>query len=155
MGIFAGALIPIGAHAGENLGIVHLACYSNVYGYCFRRVTSAPLQDFEASAPDGCVVGVMGEHGSGVSKLLRLAAGLAAPEMGRVERSGAARWLGPQDALIGRGGDGRRAGVADRGDVAAHGLAQAKAAIELDGLRRAGKTALVARRRRAAAAPGR
>ena len=112
----------------------------------FGRVTSAPLEEFEASAPDGCVVGVVGEHGSGVSQLLRVAAGLAAAEMGRVERSGAARWLGPQDALtLDAAATGGARVLLIEGTFAAHGwLAQAKAAIELDRLRRAGVTALVA-----------
>ena len=112
----------------------------------FARVTSAPLNAFEASAPDGCVIGLVGEDDSGVRQLLRVGAGLEEPAGGRIERSGAARWIGPQDALalspaaLG----GSRVLLID-GTFAAHGrLAQAKAAIELDRLRRAGITALVA-----------
>ena len=65
----------------------------------FRRVTSGPLQCFEATAPDGVVVGIIGENGSGKRQLLRLAAGEERAASGSVERSGAVRRLGPDDAL--------------------------------------------------------
>ncbi|HWB83641.1 MAG TPA: Wzt carbohydrate-binding domain-containing protein [Bryobacteraceae bacterium] len=65
----------------------------------FRRVTSGPLHDFDAAAPDGAIIGVIGEDGSGKTHLLRLAAGLAQPASGSVETSGKARLLGPDDAL--------------------------------------------------------
>ena len=61
----------------------------------FRMVTSAPLRDFDAAAPDGVVIGVVGENGSGKSRLLRLAAGIGAPEAGSVERSGRAGCSAP------------------------------------------------------------
>jgi ABC-type thiamine transport system ATPase subunit len=65
----------------------------------FRRVTAAPLIEFDAVAPDGFVIGIAGENGSGKNKLLRLAAGLDQPESGTVEASGTVRMLGPLDAL--------------------------------------------------------
>jgi ABC-type polysaccharide/polyol phosphate transport system ATPase subunit len=40
----------------------------------FRHVTSEPLRNFDANVPDGVVIGVIGENGSGKSQLLRLAA---------------------------------------------------------------------------------
>jgi len=55
----------------------------------FRRVTSEPLRDFDAAVPDGVVIGVIGENGSGKGRLLRLAAGIELPAAGAVERSGA------------------------------------------------------------------
>jgi len=65
----------------------------------FRGVTAAPLRDFDAAAPDGAIIGVIGEDGSGKGRLLRLAAGLDAPNEGVVEKSGGARYLGPADRL--------------------------------------------------------
>jgi len=65
----------------------------------FRGVSSPPLRAIDAAAPDGVVVGVIGEDGAGKSRLLRLAAGLEQPAEGAVETSGAARLLGPGDAL--------------------------------------------------------
>ena len=65
----------------------------------FRNVTSAPLENLDVVAPDGTVVGIIGENGSGKSRLLRLAAGLETPTSGSVKASGDVRWLGPDDAL--------------------------------------------------------
>ncbi len=97
----------------------------------FARVNRAPLQNFEALAPDACVIGIAGEDGSGMTELLR--EGAAVP---------GAQYLGPQDALL--FDPGTRVLLIDR-TFAAHGwLAQAKAAIEVDRLRRAGATVLVA-----------
>ena len=55
----------------------------------FRHVTSDPLRNFDAEVPDGIVVGVSGENGSGKGQLLRLAAGLELPASCKVERPGA------------------------------------------------------------------
>jgi lipopolysaccharide transport system ATP-binding protein len=41
----------------------------------FRGVTLAPLADFRAVAPSGAIIGVIGEKGSGVSELLKIAGG--------------------------------------------------------------------------------
>jgi len=65
----------------------------------FRRVNSAPLAEFDAAAPDGVVIGIVGENGSGKSRVLRLAAGVEMPQAGRAEASGCGRLLGPADAL--------------------------------------------------------
>ena len=35
----------------------------------FRNVTLAPLEDFTASAPDGAIIGIVGENSSGVREL--------------------------------------------------------------------------------------
>jgi lipopolysaccharide transport system ATP-binding protein len=65
----------------------------------FREATLAPLDQLTASAPDGALIAVIGEEGSGQRELLRLAAGLAQPTAGTVETPTAARYLGPADAL--------------------------------------------------------
>jgi lipopolysaccharide transport system ATP-binding protein len=105
----------------------------------FREATFAPLDQLTASAPDGALIAVIGEDGSGQRELLRLAAGLAQPAAGTVESPAAARYLGPTDAL-------------DLSPVAAlaldHTLAprdpltRARAAGELERLRRSGTTVL-------------
>ena len=106
----------------------------------FRRATAAPLRDFDAAAPDGAVIGIIGENGSGKSRLLRLAAGLDRPESGSVETSGAARLLGPLDPL-----DLTPAPILLIDQTFAHHDLQIRerAAIAIDGLRHGGSTTLV------------
>jgi hypothetical protein len=105
----------------------------------FRRVTASPLHEFDASAPDGVVIGVIGEDGAGKGRLLRLAAGVEKPAAGSVETAGA-RLVGPDDAL-----DFAPAGVlCIEHTFARHdAVAREKAAIALDRLRRAGTTTLL------------
>ena len=106
----------------------------------FRRVTSAPLQEFDAAAPDGVVVGIIGENGSGKSRLLRLAAGVERPASGTVEISGAARLVGPDDPLSLAPAPVL---LIDQ-TFARHDLAvRERAAIALARLRRAGATTLL------------
>jgi lipopolysaccharide transport system ATP-binding protein len=89
----------------------------------FRHVTAEPLRNFDADVPDGVVIGVIGENGSGKGRLLRLAAGIELPASGTVERSGAEPVV-----LFGQ-------------TVASYdALEREKAALAFDGLRRAGKT---------------
>ncbi len=65
----------------------------------FRGVTCAPFEKLDVAAPDGVVVGIIGDNGSGKSRLLRLAAGIDIPSAGAVKTSGDAKLLGPEDAL--------------------------------------------------------
>jgi lipopolysaccharide transport system ATP-binding protein len=65
----------------------------------FRHVTAQPLVDFDAAAPDGAVIGVIGENGAGKSVLARLAGGAELPIEGTVDTHGGARLLGPEDGL--------------------------------------------------------
>lgn len=111
----------------------------------FRRVTSAPLAEFDAAAPDGVVIGVLGENGSGKSRLLRLAAGLEIPQSGRVEASGCGRLLGPEDALDLAALDLPARGVlAIDNTFARHDLfVREQAAIGIGQLRRRGMTTLL------------
>jgi ABC-type sulfate/molybdate transport systems ATPase subunit len=107
----------------------------------FRRVTSPPLVEFDAAAPDGAAIGVIGEDGSGKSRLLRIAAAVEQPVSGCVEVSGAARLLGPDDPL-----DVAPAAVLliDQTFARHDPFARARAAIALDRLCRGGATVLVA-----------
>lgn len=101
----------------------------------------APLQQVTVSAPDGAVIGVIGEEGSGVRQLLRLAAGQEAAQAGEVRFDTAARYLGPLDAL-----DLSPVSTLalDHSLACCDALARARAAGELERLRRAGATVLLA-----------
>ena len=65
----------------------------------FRQIVFPPLDGLDADAPDGAVIGIIGEDRSGKSALLRLAAGLDAPVSGQVIAPSPRRLLGPADAL--------------------------------------------------------
>ena len=65
----------------------------------FRGVRFPPLRDLTVSAPNSCVIGIIGEKGAGKSALLKLASGVAKPEAGEVIASGERRYVGPLDAL--------------------------------------------------------
>lgn len=106
----------------------------------FRRVSAPPLVDFEAAAPDGVVIGVLGETGAGKGRLLRLAARLDHPVSGAVEASGPARLLGPADTL-----DLSPVPLLAIEHTFARqdALARECAALSLDRLRRAGTTVLL------------
>jgi len=106
----------------------------------FRRVTCAPLREFEAAAPDGVVIGIIGENGSGKTRLLRLAAGLDRPESGVVEAGSPVRLLGPDDPL-----NLAPAGLLliDQTFSRQDTLVRARAAVALDRLRSSGTTTLL------------
>jgi lipopolysaccharide transport system ATP-binding protein len=89
----------------------------------FRRVSSEPLRDFDAAVPDGVVIGLVGENGSGKGRLLRLAAGIELPDAGTLERSGAEPVVLFGETLASR-----------------DALEREKVAMAFDGLRRAGRT---------------
>src|ERR1017187_9236396 len=106
----------------------------------FRNVTSAPLDNLDVVAPDGTVVGIDGENGSGKSHLLRLAAGLETPAAGTVKAPGSGRRLGPDDAV-----NLAPAPVLliDRTFGHQDLVVRERAAVALDRMRRAGATTLV------------
>lgn len=104
-----------------------------------RRVSAPPLRDFDAAAPDGAVIGLIGADGAGKGELLRLAAGIDKPVSGAVDAP-AGKLLGPDDAL-----DLSPVPLlAIEHTFARHdALARERAAIGLDRLRRAGTTVLL------------
>jgi ABC-type sulfate/molybdate transport systems ATPase subunit len=106
----------------------------------FRGVSSAPLEKIDAVAPDGSIIGIIGENGSGKSRLLRVGAGLETPSAGFVKASGDVRWIGPADAL-----NLAPAPVLLIDRTFAHQdlLARERGAVALDRARRAGVTTLV------------
>src|SRR5438034_7117008 len=106
----------------------------------FRNVALPPLTDFEATAPDGAVIGIVGEDRSGKSALLRLAAGLEKPARGTVETGTPRRYFGPGDAL----NFAPAAVLLLDQTLARHdALVRERAVVALDRLRRAGTTMLV------------
>jgi lipopolysaccharide transport system ATP-binding protein len=106
----------------------------------FRSVTSAPLENFDAVAADGTVIGIIGENGSGKSRLLRVAAGVETPQSGSVKASGDVKLLGPDDPL-----NLAPAPVLliDRTFGKQDMLVRERAAVALDRIRRAGATTLI------------
>lgn len=107
----------------------------------FRNVSLAPLNNFTATAPNGAIIGIIGLAGSGVSELLRTAAGLTQPTSGTIEAGPERRYVGPLDAL-----NLAPAAVIALDQVLAtqDALARAKTLVGLDRLRRAGSTILLA-----------
>jgi energy-coupling factor transporter ATP-binding protein EcfA2 len=107
----------------------------------FRDASNAPLQQVTVSAPDGALIGVIGEEASGVHQLLRLATGLESPLSGEVRFDKAARYLGPLDTL-------QLAPVStlalDHTMACADALVRARALTGIDRLRRTGATILLA-----------
>jgi lipopolysaccharide transport system ATP-binding protein len=107
----------------------------------FRGVTCAPLHNFDAIAPDGVIVGVIGDRGVGKSRLLRLAAGLEQASAGIVKASGDVKYLAPDADL-----NLTPAPVLliDH-TFARHDLSERdRAMVALDRIRRAGATILIA-----------
>jgi ABC-type multidrug transport system ATPase subunit len=106
----------------------------------FRGARFAPLHDLTVSAPNGSVIGVVGEKGAGKAALLRLASGAVKPEAGEVIADGERRYLGPLDAL--------QLSPVDilllEHSLAHHdALVRARAVAGIDRLRSAGTTVLI------------
>jgi lipopolysaccharide transport system ATP-binding protein len=59
----------------------------------FHAATLPPLRDFSAVAPGGAVIGLVGGKDSGVTELLRLAGGAAAPAAGEVSGGATRRYV--------------------------------------------------------------
>jgi lipopolysaccharide transport system ATP-binding protein len=106
----------------------------------FRGVRLGPLRDLTISAPNGSVIGVVGEKGAGKAALLQLASGAVKPEAGEVISGGERRYLGPLDPL--------QLSPVDilliEHSLAHHdALVRARALAGIDRLRRAGTTVLI------------
>jgi lipopolysaccharide transport system ATP-binding protein len=106
----------------------------------FRRVSHPPLDELSVSAPEGAVIGIIGEDYSGKGVLLKLAAGLEAPAAGEVSTRGSCRLLGPADELDLSAVDIL---LLDHALATRDALVRAQAAIELERLKRAGSTVLL------------
>ena len=102
-----------------------------------RQAELPPLTPITASAPDGALIGLIGEDAGGARSLVRLIGGLEEPTSGEVVASPPRRWLGPEGTL----------NLAPAGTLALeHSLAlrdavvRARALTGLERLRRAGAT---------------
>jgi energy-coupling factor transporter ATP-binding protein EcfA2 len=106
----------------------------------FRKVVFPPFDGLDVEAPDGAVIGILGEDRSGKSALLQLAAGLENPVSGQVITPSANRLLGPGDVL---NFAPVRLLLLDQ-TLAGHDLlVRERAVVALDRLRRSGTTALM------------
>jgi lipopolysaccharide transport system ATP-binding protein len=107
----------------------------------FRGVTHPPLVELTATAPEGAIVGVIGEESAGPRALLRLAAGIEKPVRGEVKGPSSRRYVGPLDSLH----LGPVEVLALDHALACHdALVRARAAIGLERLRRSGASIFLA-----------
>jgi len=106
----------------------------------FRDVSFGPLANFSAAAPNGAVIGVLGEKGSGVAELMKLAAGIDKPKHGSVEAGESRRLvslgeplnIAPADVL-----------ALDQALATQDPMVRARTVVAIDRLRRAGATILL------------
>jgi ABC-type nitrate/sulfonate/bicarbonate transport system ATPase subunit len=107
----------------------------------FREVTLAPVVGFTVNAPSGAIIGVIGEKGSGVTELLKLAGGVAAPTEGEVKAAAERRYVALGDTL-----NLAPAAVLalDQALAVQDAIVRARTLTALDRLRRSGSTVLVA-----------
>jgi hypothetical protein len=107
----------------------------------FRKVTAPPLTEFSAVAPAGAIIGVIGDKNSGVTELLKLAAGTLAPQSGEVVAGAERRLVGLGEAL-----NLAPASVIafDQALATQDALVRARTLTGLDRLRRSGSTILLA-----------
>jgi len=65
----------------------------------FRNVVLAPINNFSALAPGGAIIGVIGEKGSGIPELLKIAGGAVQPQSGEVIAAPERRYVALGNAL--------------------------------------------------------
>jgi hypothetical protein len=107
----------------------------------FRNAVLAPLNGISVVAPSGVIIGVIGEKGSGVGELLKLAGGAAQPERGEIV-------AGPERRFVALG-DGLNLAPAavialDQALATQDAVVRARMLTGLDRLRRGGATILLA-----------
>ncbi|MFN0172267.1 MAG: Wzt carbohydrate-binding domain-containing protein [Bryobacteraceae bacterium] len=107
----------------------------------FKKVTQPPVVGFTANAPDGVVVGVIGEDGCGADTLLRVGAGAQKPTSGSVSGSKSRRLLGPEDALDFSPTDVL---LMDHTFARLDSASKARGMLMLDRLRKTGTTVMIA-----------
>jgi ABC-type multidrug transport system ATPase subunit len=107
----------------------------------FRSVSHAPLTNFSAVAPSGVIIGVIGEKGSGVTELLKIAGGALPPAEGEIVASAERRFVALGDSL-----NLAPAAVLalDQALATQDAVVRARTLTGLDRLRRAGTTVLLA-----------
>lgn len=65
----------------------------------FKKVSVPPILQLNATAPDGALIGLIGEDGAGLSELLRAAAGTVKPASGSISGGKKRRLIGPSDPI--------------------------------------------------------
>jgi len=107
----------------------------------FRSAVLAPLGGISAVAPAGVIIGVIGEKGSGVSELLKLAGGALEPQSGEV-------MAGPERRYVALGESLNLAPAAvialDHALATQDAVVRARTLTGLDRLRRGGAIVLLA-----------
>jgi len=107
----------------------------------FRNAVLAPLSGISVVAPAGVIIGVIGEKGSGVTELLKLAGGAAQPESGELRADAERRYVALGDSL-----NLAPAAVLalDQALATQDAVVRARTLTGLDRLRRGGATILLA-----------
>lgn len=107
----------------------------------FKNVSAPPLTGFRAVAPSGAIIGVIGDKGSGVTELLKLACGVLKPSEGDVVAA-------PERRFVSLGEPLNLAPAAvvglDQALATQDAVVRARTLTGLDRLRRAGTTVLLA-----------
>ncbi|HSP68061.1 MAG TPA: Wzt carbohydrate-binding domain-containing protein [Bryobacteraceae bacterium] len=107
----------------------------------FRNAVLAPLSGISVVAPPGVIIGVIGEKGSGVTELLKLAGGSAPPQSGEV-------LAGPERRYVALGESLNLAPAAvialDHALATQDAVVRARTLTGLDRMRRGGATILLA-----------
>jgi ABC-type sulfate/molybdate transport systems ATPase subunit len=107
----------------------------------FRNAVFAPLSGISVVAPPGVIIGVIGEKGSGVTELLKLAGGSAQPQSGEV-------LAGPERRYVALGESLNLAPAAvialDHALATQDAVVRARTLTGLDRMRRGGATILLA-----------
>jgi energy-coupling factor transporter ATP-binding protein EcfA2 len=106
-----------------------------------RDISYGPLKGVSAWAPQGAIIGVVGEKGSGTSDLLRLMAGLAQPESGEVFAPENRRFVGESDPVTPAPVDVL---AIDNALSKYDALVRARTFVGLDRLRKSGATVVIA-----------
>jgi ABC-type methionine transport system ATPase subunit len=107
----------------------------------FKNVSAPPLTGFRAVAPSGAIIGLIGEKGSGVAELLKLACGILQPSAGEIVAAPERRFVGLGDTL----NLAPAAVVAlDQALATQDAVVRTRTLTGLDRLRRAGTTVLLA-----------
>src|SRR5436305_293591 len=107
----------------------------------FRDVYCPPLNGFSAVAPDGAVIGIVGEKNCGKTVLLKLAAGLQTSDSGEVVTGSMRRYLGPTDKLNFSPVDLL---ALDNSFALQDAIVRARGLVAVERLRRSGATILLA-----------
>src|SRR5215469_10933663 len=107
----------------------------------FRNIAAAPLAEFNAVAPSGAIIGVIGEKSSGISELMKITGGVLEPSSGEITAPPERRYVALGETL----NLAPAAVIAlDQALAAQDAMVRARTLTALDRLRRSGSTILIA-----------